>query len=135
MDGEIIVAVPTSSPGGLESQMSGHFGHCDVFTLVTINDGKIQNVELQPNFPHEQGGCMAPVNLLASKQVNVLIAGGMGMRPLMGFNSVGIEVFFNNGIPRVDDAVTAFSQGQLPKFTMNDTCGGGGEHHGGCGGH
>ena len=137
MPEKMIVAVPSNAPGGLDAQLSGHFGHCDVFTLVTLEDGKIDSVALQANPPHEQGGCLAPVTLLAQCQVKALIAGGMGMRPLMGFNSAGIDVFFNGGLERVDHAVAAFAQGKLPRFTQDDTCGGGGDHHhgGGCGGH
>ncbi|MFH1537841.1 MAG: NifB/NifX family molybdenum-iron cluster-binding protein [bacterium] len=130
-----VVAVPSMAPGGIEAELSGHFGHCDIFTLVTIEGGKIGSVELQQNVPHEQGGCMAPVNLLAQKGANALIAGGMGMRPLMGFNSVGIEVFHNQGIERVGEAVAAFAEGKLPAFSKNNVCGGGGEQHGGGGGH
>ena len=132
-----VIAFPSVSPGGLEAQMSGHFGHCDLFTLVTLADGEVESVQLVPNVPHEQGGCMAPVNLLASQGAQALIAGGMGMRPLMGFNSVGIEVYFNGGLSRVDQALAAFAQGQLPRFGQENTCGGGDAHAGagGCGSH
>ena len=131
---EIIVAVPSVAPGGLEAEMSGHFGHCDVFTLVTITRDGVQGVEIQQNVPHEQGGCLGPVTLLADKGASVLIAGGMGMRPLMGFNSAGIEVFHNNGLEKVDEAIEALMTGLLPRFGQNNACGGG-EHEGGCGGH
>jgi predicted Fe-Mo cluster-binding NifX family protein len=134
MSDKLIVAVPSVAPGGLEAEVSGHFGHCDVFTLVTIEDGKIVEITLQQNIAHEQGGCMAPVTMLAGKSVNALIAGGMGMRPLMGFNNAGIEVFFNNGLDRVDRLIGAFVKGQLPRFLQENACGGGG-NPGGCGGH
>ena len=133
MTDKFVVAVPSVAPGGLEAEASGHFGHCDVFTLVTIEGGKIGAVALQPNIPHEQGGCLAPVTMLAQKSVNTLIAGGMGMRPLMGFNDAGIEVFYNNGLDRVDRIINAFVQGQLRRFSQENACGGGGGQ-GGCGG-
>ena len=79
-----------------------------------------------PNVPHQQGGCMAPVNHLAQNGVQVLIAGGMGMRPLMGFNQVGIQVLYGNGAQTVGEAVEALLQGKLPQFTTEFTCGGGG---------
>jgi len=132
MDGKYIVAIPSEWPGGLEASASGHFGHCDIFTLVTVANGRAEEIKLQPNLPHEQGGCLAPVNMLAQCGVRALIAGGMGMRPLMGFNSVGIDVFFNNGFTKVKDIVDAFVQGQLPRFSQDNTCGGGGQS-GGCG--
>ena len=133
----LLIAVPSVNPGGLNSDMSGHFGHCDVFTLVSIKEGKIDNVTILQNPPHEQGGCMAPVNMLSQNNVNAMIAGGMGMRPLMGFQQVGIDVYHCNGLVNNSDIVSAFIDGKLPKFTSNNTCQGGGNHDGGgnCGQH
>jgi predicted Fe-Mo cluster-binding NifX family protein len=69
---------------------------------------------------------MAPVNYLAEQGVTALIAGGMGLRPLMGFNQVGIKVFFGNGVQTVGEAVQAFAADKLPQFSQENTCGGGG---------
>jgi len=121
-----LVAIPSTNPGGLNSPLGAHFGHCDLYTLVEVADGQITKVRTLPNVPHQQGGCMAPVNHLAQNGVNVLIAGGMGMRPLMGFNQVGITVLFGGGAQTVGDAVSAYLDGALPPFTDRYTCGGGG---------
>lgn len=121
-----LVAIPSNNPGGLEAELSQHFGHCDVFTVVEINDGKVGEVKVVPSVPHQQGGCLAPVNFLASHGIKALLAGGMGMRPLMGFNQVGIEVFHNGGESKVGGAVEAFVAGRLPRFGNDMTCGGGG---------
>jgi predicted Fe-Mo cluster-binding NifX family protein len=120
-----VVAVPSEYPGGLEATLSSHFGHCDVFTLVAVENGQIKEVKIVPNSPHEQGGCMAPVNLLAQSGAKILIAGGMGMRPLMGFNSVNIQIFYNGGATRVGQAVNALIVGNLQPFGQDQTCGGG----------
>ncbi|MFW5730976.1 MAG: NifB/NifX family molybdenum-iron cluster-binding protein [Desulfonatronovibrionaceae bacterium] len=122
---KIRIAVPSSHPGGMESQLGQHFGHCDLYTIIDVQDGQVTEVNTLPNVPHVQGGCMAPVNHLAENQVNVLIAGGMGMRPLMGFNQVGIDVFFGGEAASVKQAVDAFIQGSLARFTPEYTCGGG----------
>lgn len=124
-----VVAIPSTQPGGLESALGAHFGHCDVYTLVEVAEGKVQTVRTLPNVPHEQGGCMAPVNHLAQNGVQILIAGGMGMRPLMGFNQVGINVFHGGGLETVGEAVEAFLQGSLQRFSSELTCGGGGGGH------
>jgi len=121
-----IVAIPSSHPGGLEAPLGAHFGHCDLYTLVTIADGKVQEVATMPNIAHQQGGCMAPVNHLAQHGVQVLIAGGMGMRPLMGFNQAGIDVLYGNGTQTVSEALAALLNGTLPRFTTEFTCGGSG---------
>lgn len=122
----LIVAIPSTHPGGLESQLGAHFGHCDIYTLVKISDGQVQEVGILPNVPHEQGGCMAPVNHLAQNGVQVLIAGGMGMRPLMGFQQVGIDVLHGGNSQTVGEAVDALLNGRLQRFTLEFTCGGGG---------
>ena len=85
------IAIPSMANGGLDGKRAGHFGHCDTFTLVDVKDGTIDKVTTIANQTHEQGGCMVPVNLLADNQVNALIVGGIGMRPLMGFRQVGID--------------------------------------------
>ncbi len=123
---QTIVAVPSSHPGGLDAPLGAHFGHCDLYTLVTLEDKTIQSVQVIPNVPHQQGGCMAPVTYLADQGAKALIAGGMGLRPLMGFNQVGIAVFFGGEAQSVGAAVTAFMEDKLPEFRQEHTCGGGG---------
>ena len=119
------IAVPSAMPGGLEAELGAHFGHCDLYTVIDVENGSVTQVGTLPNVPHEQGGCMAPVNHLAGNGVRALIAGGMGMRPLMGFNQMGISVYFAGNQPTVGMAVQAFCQGKLTEFTPEHTCGGG----------
>ena len=90
-----LLAVPSCMPGGLDAQMGMHFGHCDIYTIVEIEDNAIKAV---------------------------------GTRPLMGFQQVGVNVFFAGQYPTVGAAVQAFLEGKLPPFTMDFTCGGGGHH-------
>lgn len=135
---DTIVAIPSAMPGGLEAGVDAHFGHCAIYTLVEITGGEIKEVKTLPAIPHEQGGCMAPVNYLAENNVKTLISGGMGFRPLQGFNQVGIDVFHGSGAPTVGQAVQALMHDSLPRFAQEHTCGGGADHshdHGGCGNH
>lgn len=125
----LTVAIPSSSPGGLESGTGMHFGHCEVFTLVEVDEGQIKSVRVLENPPHQEGACLAPVNRLAEQNVNVLLAGGMGMRPLMGFHQAGINVYHAASYPTVGEAVKAFAEGRLQAFSDDFTC------KGGCGGH
>lgn len=120
------VAVPSMAPGGVESQLSAHFGHCDFFTLADVEDGEIKNVDILANEGHVQGGCMAPVMFLKQAGAEALIAGGMGARPLAGFQQVGIQVFFNEGAPTVGEALRLYIAGQTRVFGPAQTCGGGG---------
>ena len=120
------VAVPSMHPGGLEAMRSGHFGHCDVFTLVDVEDGQIRDVAVVYNPPHMQGGCQAPVNLLQQNGADAIIVGGIGMRPLMGFKQVGIDVYYGPQGETVGMVVDYLLQGNLQLIADDQVCGGGG---------
>lgn len=120
------VAFPSEGNGGLEGVRAGHFGHCDVFTLVDLEDGQVKEVTTVNNKEHVQGGCMVPVNLLASHKVNALIVGGIGMRPLMGFNQVGIKVYHEAETLEIKPVLDAFIAGSVAEIQPNQVCGGGG---------
>ena len=120
------IAIPSMGPGGLDGERSGHFGHCDVFTFVDVEGGEIKQVTTIPNQSHVQGGCMVPVNLLASHNVKALIVGGIGMRPLMGFKQVGVEVYHDETRPQIRPVVEDLIEGKLPMISDDQVCGGGG---------
>jgi predicted Fe-Mo cluster-binding NifX family protein len=119
------IAIPSMDNGGLDGQRAGHFGHCDVFTLVDIEEGKIKEVSTIQNHGHVQGGCMVPVNLLSDHNVNALIVGGIGMRPLMGFRQVGIDVYHDAVRPDIRPVVEDLIAGRLPVISDDQVCGGG----------
>ncbi len=122
------IAIPSNGEGGLKGTRSGHFGHCDVFTFIDVEDGEIKEVTTQPNQEHVQGGCMVPVNFLAGHRVSALIVGGIGMRPLMGFRQVGIDVFHDDQRAEIEPVVMDLIQGKLTEITNDQVCGGGGGH-------
>ena len=88
------IAVPSNFPGGLEGGRSEHFGHCDLFTIVTMEGKEIVNVETLTPPPHGAGGCLAPIAVLQEQAINAIVVSGMGKRPLAGFQEVGIQVFW-----------------------------------------
>ena len=119
------IAVPSNGNGGLDATRSGHFGHCDVFTVIDVENGAIKKVSTIQNQEHVQGGCMVPVNLLASHHVNALVVGGIGMRPLMGFKQAGIDVYHDSLRPEIRPVVEDLIAGKLPEITNDQVCGGG----------
>ena len=119
------IAIPSMGNGGMDGQRAGHFGHCDVFTLVDVEDGAIKEVQSISNKEHVQGGCMVPVNLLAEHRVNALVVGGIGMRPLMGFRQVGIEVYHDGQRPEIRPVVEDLIAGNLSQIQDDQVCGGG----------
>ena len=116
------IAIPSELPGGLDAQRSGHFGRCDCFTLVDVVDGKVGEVEVLQNAPHVEGGCMAPVLVLAEHNVNAIVVDGIGGRPLMGFNQVGIAVLAGVRRRRAAPPWTPTSSGGLPVVGFEHAC-------------
>ena len=123
------IAVPSNEKGGLDGVRASHFGHCDVFTIIDVKDGKIETVSILQNQEHVQGGCMVPVNLLAQNNVNALIVGGIGMRPLMGFNQVGIDVYYEAERQEIKPVVEDLISGKLNIIGNEQVCGGGDGGH------
>lgn len=116
------LAVPTMGSAGLGAQRSGHFGHCDCFTIIDIVDGELTNVTELDNSPHEEGGCIAIVDLLKNAGVQAIAAAGMGMRPMQGFANANIAVYYDADHPTVEEVAKLVAQGALPNMTEDQAC-------------
>ncbi len=119
------IAIPSDGDGGLDGIRAGHFGHCDVFTLVDVEEGQIKTVSTVQNEEHIQGGCMVPVQLLVRHSVNALIVGGIGLRPLMGFQQANIAVYHEAERGDIRPVVDDLIAGKLNLIENNQVCGGG----------
>jgi predicted Fe-Mo cluster-binding NifX family protein len=36
-----MIAIPSAQPGGLEAALGAHFGHCELYTLVSVENDKV----------------------------------------------------------------------------------------------
>lgn len=117
-----VIAVPSEMPGGLAAERSAHFGHAAAFTLVEVADGAIGETRIVMNPPHEHGGCMSTVHLLASNGTTAVAAVGMGGGPLNGCQQMGIEVYFEDTGRTVAEAVAAVIEGRAQMFTGQHVC-------------
>jgi predicted Fe-Mo cluster-binding NifX family protein len=115
------VAVPSEHPGGLAAPRSGHFGRAACFTIVEVHGARLGQVSVLENMPHTEGGCMAPVMLLAQQGVNAIVVDGIGGRPLAGFNQLGIAVHAGSG-QTVEESVRAFALDLLPSVDPESAC-------------
>ena len=120
------IAIPSTGNGGLDGQRSEHFGHCDAFTLVDVENGEINKVTIVSNQEHQEGGCMVPVNTLSNLKVNALIVSGIGLRPLIGFNEVGINVYHDAICPEIKPVVESLIADNLQLLSADQACNGGG---------
>jgi predicted Fe-Mo cluster-binding NifX family protein len=131
MNSSVFLAVPSNTPGGLDAGISEHFGHCDLFTLINIQEGKVAAVNTVANVEHGAGGCLEPVQLLKDQGVEAIVVGGMGARPMQAFADVNIDVYFaeKNSLSKVQEAVEGLVQGNFPRMQADQTCKGAGTCH------
>ena len=120
------VAVTANVDNGLDSPVSGHFGHCKAFIVSTVEDGEIVKVESIANTSHSS--CDEPVRNLVNQGVNVLITMGMGMRPFMAAQQMGLAIVRGNG-GTAGDAIRSYLEGKHEMMSSEGLCGGGGRHN------
>jgi len=72
-----------------EGKLTAHFGHCQEFALVEVEENEIKNKEILVPPQHEPG--VLP-KWLHEMGANVIIAGGMGAMAVNLFNQNEIEV-------------------------------------------
>lgn len=100
------IAVPTRN-----NEVDDHFGHCESYSIFSIEAKTIQSVEM---FPSPQGcGCKSDIaEVLQKKGVTVLLAGNMGAGALNVLKNQGITVLRgNSGDVRM--VVEDYLQGKL----------------------
>jgi len=103
------IAIPTA-----QGKLCAHFGHCETFSMVEVDDQKIvKTVQLDPP-PHEPG--VLP-KWLAEQGANVIIAGGMGQRAQQLFTQQGIQVVVGAASESPEKLAENFLQGTLETGT------------------
>ena len=86
-----------------------HFGRCESYTMVEIEDSEVKSRQVIPNPGHEPG--FLP-GYLGEQGVGCIIAGGMGSRAQMLFDQHQIQTI--TGVAgTVDDILGALIRGEL----------------------
>lgn len=103
-----LVAVPTNT----EQCVDDHFGHCQFYTIFSIDsERKICGSSV---FPSPQGcGCKSDIaSVLKAKGVTVMLAGNMGQGALNVLTKYGIEVA-RGCFGSVSDVIDSYLQGKI----------------------
>ncbi|MCQ2501115.1 MAG: FKBP-type peptidyl-prolyl cis-trans isomerase [Lachnospiraceae bacterium] len=116
-----------------------HFGHCEVFKIYDVEDNQVVAAQL---IKANGSGHDAMAALLADKDIEVLICGGIGAGAQNALDEAGIDVMAGQ-TGNVDEAVAAYLRGELVNSGVNcdhhshdegEGCGCGGDCGSGCGG-
>lgn len=105
------IAIPMA-----DGRLAMHFGHCEQFALVEVDDAtrKPTQTEMLIPPPHEPG--VLP-RWLHEQGANLIIAGGMGGRALQLFAQNDIQVIVGAPVDTPENLVAAYLNGTLASGT------------------
>ncbi len=102
-----------------EKQLTMHFGHCQEFAIINVENNEIVGREDLVPPPHEPG--VLP-KWLHEQGTNVVIAGGMGHRAIDLFHQAGIKVITGAAVETPEALVTNYLNNTL--MTGDNACAG-----------
>jgi predicted Fe-Mo cluster-binding NifX family protein len=101
------IAVPS-----LDRKVCMHFGHCEEFALVEVDEDSRKILNLEYSVPPAHAPGVLP-NWLGEKGVNFIIAGGIGSRARQLFVQRGIKVIAGAPSDDIESTVQAYLNGSL----------------------
>lgn len=105
----------------LGNVLSEHFGHCQAFAYIDVENNVITNITMMDPPEHQPG---TYPRWVASNGATDVIAGGMGPMAVGLFNEAGVNVFVGAPVDNPTNLVNSFLAGKL---TLNaNYC----DHHG-----
>ncbi len=114
--GERIV-IPVEDEGGLNAQLSEHFGRAPYFVVVEFKDNEeISSLETVTNIGEHFGGRGTAFDRIAELKPNAVITWGMGPRALSNFQNAGIAVLRANA-NSVKEVIEAYKENKLQELT------------------
>ena len=112
------IAVPCVGQANLQAPVSPHFGRCDSYAIVTLEEGEVKAIESISNEAHSD--CGGSARMLVVNGVGLMLVGAMGMRPYLALKELGIDV--RCGITgTVAEAVESYLKGEtlpMPEDTL-----------------
>jgi predicted Fe-Mo cluster-binding NifX family protein len=103
-----------------EGKLTAHFGHCQQFAVIDVEDKQITSKIFLTPPPHEPGVLPKWLHELGA---NVIIAGGMGHRAISLFNQAGIDVVTGAPVGDPESLVLEYLNNNL--VTGDNACSGG----------
>ncbi|MBO8430270.1 NifB/NifX family molybdenum-iron cluster-binding protein [Spirochaetes bacterium] len=118
------IVVPTQ-----DGKLCSHFGHCESFSFAEVNPETKEILSIENKVPDEGISCQS-AGWISEQGANVVLAGGMGARPLAIFAQNGLKVVAGCPELPVNEVVQAYLDSTL--VTGENACGG---EHSHCHGH
>ncbi|MBR6067895.1 MAG: NifB/NifX family molybdenum-iron cluster-binding protein [Bacteroidales bacterium] len=117
------IAIPTREGDMVDE----HFGHCEYFTLFKVDDETKTIISKEKLDSPEGCGCKSNIiHTFLEKEIDVMLAGGIGGGAVAMLESSGIGVFNGCSGP-TSEVVLNFLNGKI--YAQGECCS---HHHDGC---
>ncbi|MDY0194849.1 MAG: NifB/NifX family molybdenum-iron cluster-binding protein [Sulfurovaceae bacterium] len=116
------IIFPTDENNGYLSKRGAHFGKAKFYTIITLENDQIIDVDTKENPGHNSGACANAVMNIMSLSPDVLIVSGIGGSPASGFAAAGLDVYSDQASPTVQESIAEFIKGNLKKINAQGTC-------------
>ena len=116
------IVCPTDENMGYLSKRGAHFGKAKFYTIITLENDEIVDVEVQQNPGHSGGACGNAVANILSLHPDALVVSGIGNSPAAGFAKAGLDVYLDRESITVKESIDAFINQKLEKITGQGTC-------------
>jgi predicted Fe-Mo cluster-binding NifX family protein len=120
------VCIPTMEKGGMDDELSEHFGGAPTFTII---DTETKDVKIVQNQSDHFGGAGKPPEHIENLGAKVVICRGIGPKAMIMLRDFGIDVYIGS-TGNANNAFEMWSSGKLEKASIQNACQGHGhEHH------
>ena len=113
---------PTDENMGYLSKRGAHFGKAKFYTVITLEDNKIVDVEGIVNPGHGSGACGNAIANILALNPDALIVSGIGASPAQGFQKAGLNVYADQESATVQQSIEKFVNGSLKFMNGQGTC-------------
>lgn len=110
------IVIPTEN-----GRLCGHFGHCESFTFVEVNTDTKEIISIEERIPEEGISCQS-ANWISAQGANIVLAGGMGGRPINALVQNGVQVVLGCPELPIREVVEGFINNSITYG--ENTCGG-----------
>ena len=111
------IVIPVQEEGGLDTQLSGHFGRAPYFAVVDLkDDGTVLAQSTIANTSEHFGGVGLPPHRILQLKPDALITYGMGPKALNIFQNAKVAVLRTRA-NSVQEVIKAYNNDELSELT------------------
>ena len=107
------IIFPTDENMGYLSRRGAHFGKAKYYTIITMENNQIVDVEGIKNPGHDNGGCSNAVANIMELNPDALVVSGIGENPSTGLEKAGLRLYVDKVSPTVQMSIHKFIGDEL----------------------